>query len=646
MGFFLKEPELLTTHNTMADGQLQEIKDRLDVVEVLSTYIRVVKAGRNFKALCPFHNEKTPSFVISPDRQIWHCFGCGEGGDIFTFVMKIEGMEFPEALKVLAERAGVELKKTGYSALNASSAEASSAKKTNIFAICEAAKDFYKYTLLKSPEGSNAKKYLLGRGLTEESIKIFEIGYAPDDWHTAEYFLKKKGFNQSDISAAGFTIKNDASGAYHDRFRGRIMFPILDISGRTVGFGGRTFAHKESDEAKYINTPESPIYSKSKILYGLNFARDFCRKNDSCILVEGYMDVIGSHQMNVRNAVSSSGTALTQDQIKIIKRYTPNLILAFDGDLAGQEATSRSIDLAIDAGMNVRVITLPDDKDPSDYVSEPEDWKKHVKEAKRIIDFYFENSFSRNDPHTVEGKKAAAEELLEKIKRIPSSVERAHWIGVLAEKIGIEEKVLTGEMEKIKTEKKVFIRNAEAGNKAAAVGMSPASTLGGQEEKWEGQLLALLTVSSQIPQKIQKIKESDFGFVNRNFKEAFQIIAGLAEQGAEEDIEGEIKKLLPPEVFGKLSEMILEMEYLQDIEGSEESNEDWKEENFYAILERLVLRRYEVRKKALEADIRVADKKRDHDSIKLLVMELSKTGEKMEEVKKYGLRKRPGKENL
>lgn len=610
----------------MADGQLQEIKDRLDVVEVLSGYIRVLKAGRNFKALCPFHNEKTPSFVISPDWQIWHCFGCGEGGDIFSFVMKMEGMEFPEALKMLADRAGIELRRpSGFSGTQYGGI--ASADKTNIFAVCAAAKNFYKEQLAKTPRGLSAKKYLSDRGLSEESINIFEIGYAPDDWHAAEIFLKGKGFAARDIASAGFTIKNETNGIFHDRFRGRIMFPILDISGRTVGFGGRTFAHKDGDEAKYINTPESPVYSKSKVLYGLNFARDGIRTSDACVLVEGYMDVIGSHQMGVKNTVSSSGTALTADQIKIIRRYTANLILAFDGDLAGQEATSRSIDLAIQSGMNVRIITLPGDKDPSDYVDNPEEWKSRVKASKRIIDFYFEKSLGENDARSVEGKKAIAGELLAAIKKIPSKVEQAHWIGVLSEKIGTEEKILFEELKKIKTENKFLSREKGEAKTALTPEMS-------REQKWEGQLLALLMVSPEITPKTRKIRESGLVFGNQTYGKIFGILADLGKAGAgEKDLAAEVKKTLPAELFQKLSELILEIEYREDLERGTEDDAEWREEIFYSILERLVVGACEARKKGLEADIKLAEKNKDYASRDLLVSEFEKICRKTEEVK-------------
>lgn len=609
--------------NMAASSQLQEIKDRLDVAEVLSSYIKLNKAGRNFKALCPFHNEKTPSFVVSTDRQIWHCFGCGEGGDIFTFVMKIEGLEFPEAIKMLAERAGVELRnynfKENLAAIN---------QKTSLYAVCEEAKNFYKEKLNKSSAGAEAKKYLLGRGVTEESIANFEIGYAPDDWHETESYLIGRGFGKESIFAAGFTVKSEKNKSFYDRFRGRIMFPILDISGRTAGFGGRTFAHQDSDEAKYINTPESPIYSKSKVLYGLNFARGEIRKTDACVLVEGYMDVIGSHQMDQKNTISSSGTALTSEQIKIIKRYTSNLILSFDGDEAGQEATSRSIDLAMEAGLNVRIIILPAEKDPSDFVDNPEEWRQYVKKSKRIIDFYFEKSFKKNNIETVEGKKQAAAELLAAIKKIPNSVEQAHWLEILSEKIKIEAKVLAEELKKIKSESK------NSGSAAAEAERSRAFL--GANNDWEWQLVALLLVLPGKSEKIKKIKERQFIFFGSEALETFEKISGLTEQGiGGSNLFGELKKVLPFETYQKFSEAVLKIEYFESGGGEEESEEEnaeRQEKIFIELLNRLALKYYEKQKKLLESDIKQAEKNKDYVSRKILLENFNEVLEKIKKI--------------
>ncbi|MDP3057565.1 MAG: DNA primase [bacterium] len=607
----------------MVDSQLQEIKDRLDIVEVLSGYLRLSKAGRNFKAPCPFHNEKTPSFVISPERQIWHCFGCGQGGDIFTFVMKMEGMEFPEALRHLAEKAGVELKRINYEAAGA---------KTKILEVNRVAKNFYREQLARTEAGLAAKKYLLGRGLTEESINNFEIGYAPDAWSDTENFLVARGFTKKEIFSAGITVARDRGSSFssggnsenfYDRFRGRIMFPILDITGRTVGFGGRSFTRKDGQEAKYINSPESLTYSKSRILYGMNFARERIRKTNNCILVEGYMDVIGSHQMGVTNAVASSGTALTSEQLKLIKRYASRLILSFDGDDAGQEATRRSIDLAVGAGFGVKIVVLPAEKDPSDFVDNPDGWKKLVKEAIDINDFYFKNSFSKNNANTLEGKKAIADELLGEIAKIPSSIEQAHWVGILSDKIDIDEKVLLEELKKIRL-----------GNKSAPSASGRAAGSGflvKNSEELEGYLLALMILPPDIAGQIKKIKEYGFVFNNSDWRKIYETAASYGEERLQKaDLMLDLKKILAPELFQNLSEIALKAEYYYEI-GSEPGKTN---KVFEELLKRLVSKQYEAKQKILEKDIKTAEANKDHESIKLFMKELADISQKKEKLTK------------
>ncbi|MDP3784525.1 MAG: DNA primase, partial [bacterium] len=290
-------------------SQIDEIKSRLDIAELVGSYIRLQKAGANFKALCPFHNERTPSFNVSPARQIWHCFGCGKGGDMFEFIQQIEGVEFGEALKTLADRAGVELKRED---------PRLKSERTRQFALLEEATKFFEEKLWQG--GVEPLEYLKKRGLQDETIKTFRLGYASDEWRALGAHLKQKarlpdgqGFSEKDLENSGLAVKSGQG--YYDRFRGRIIFPIFDYSGRVVAFGGRVFPEREQ-EAKYVNSPETALYQKSKILYGLNFAKSEILRASECVLVEGYMDVIMSWQGGVKNVVAASGTALTADQLK------------------------------------------------------------------------------------------------------------------------------------------------------------------------------------------------------------------------------------------------------------------------------------------------------------------------------------------
>ncbi len=428
--------------------QAQQIKEKLNISDVISGYLRLIKAGASYRALCPFHSEKTPSFMVSPSRQSWHCFGCGIGGDIFTFVEKIEGIEFIDALKILAEKAGVELE---YSDPKARS------EKDRLYEICEASTQFFTASLGKV---NQILDYLYKRGLKNETIDEWRIGYAPDSWDSLLTFLKSKGYRETEMEKAGLTIQT--SGArqsdpkFHDRFRNRLMFPIFDISGRTVAFSGRIMGEiipsktERSDSGKYVNSPETILFSKSRILYGFDRAKSDIRKNDAAVLVEGQMDVILPWQDGVRNIIATSGTALTEEQLTIIKRLTGNLIMAFDMDDAGFRATKRGIDLAEEQGFNISVLRLESGKDAADFVKEnPGKLAENIGKSEPIMSYYFKEIFKKFSPDKLEGKKIIALNLLSEIKRLPSAIERSNWIRELGLRLGVSESDLKEEMERL-----------------------------------------------------------------------------------------------------------------------------------------------------------------------------------------------------
>ena len=427
---------------------IEEVKSRLDIVEVLSGYIKLSKAGSNFKAVCPFHSEKSPSFMVSPARQIWHCFGCGEGGDIFKFVMKIEGLEFGDALRNLAQRAGVILKREDPQIRT---------ERNKLLDICRAATEYFRKNLEQNNE---VKSYLKKRGLKDETIDEFKIGYSPDSsWDGLLKFLAAKNFQPQDIEKAGLAVKSEKnSTGYFDRFRGRIMFPIANSSGEIIGFGGRIFEGKsegkkvKSDEAKYINSPQTLIYDKSRVLYGFDKAKIDIRKNNFTVLVEGYMDLIMCHQAGVKNAVAVSGTAMTRDHLQILKRLSDNIYFSFDMDNAGEAATKRAIDAALSEEFNIKVIIVPSGKDPADFILEhPDKWEDQIKNARGFMEFYFDNILSKNNLETAQGKKDVSKILLLQIKKIKNRVEQSHWISLLSQKLKIKPEALEEEIVKIKT---------------------------------------------------------------------------------------------------------------------------------------------------------------------------------------------------
>ena len=419
------------------DSVIEEIKQRLDIVDVISSYIKLEKAGANYRALCPFHSEKKPSFFVSPARQIWHCFGaCNEGGDIFKFVMKIEGVEFGDALRILAKRAGVELKPRDPVLQTA---------RKRLYDICEIAAKFFEKQLSSSKKGSEVKEYLYKRGIKDESIYEWRLGYAPDVKDALSKFLKSRGFKEEEIIKAGLAVRKDGEGIY-DRFRSRIIFPIFDLNSQVIGFGGRIFG-KEDEVAKYMNIPNTPLYDKSKVLYGLNKSKMFIRQEDNCVLVEGYIDAIMSYQAGAKNVVAVSGTALTPFHLRILKRYTNNLTTSFDMDIAGNSATKRGIDLAQKEEFNIRVVIMPKGLDPADIILQhPEDWENLVKSARSIMEFYFESAFSSHDASTAEGKKEISNILIPVIANIPNKIEQSHWIGELSKKLGVPEKSIEEEI--------------------------------------------------------------------------------------------------------------------------------------------------------------------------------------------------------
>ena len=421
---------------------IDEIKARLDIVDVVKDYIKVQKAGANYRAVCPFHSEKTPSFFISPSKQIWRCFGCGEGSSMFDFIMKIEGIEFGDALRILAKKAGVELKPERPELKS---------EREKLYKICELSTVFFEKQLGYGVWGKKAKEYLLNRTINEKSIKERRLGWAPDAWQGLLDFLISRGYNKEDIEKTGLALKSE-KGKYYDRFRGRIIFPVFDSQYQVIGFGGRILKGDEK-QAKYLNTSNTLLYDKGRVLYGLDQAKVGIRKEDFAILVEGYIDVVLAHQMGLINVVSTSGTALTPSQLNILKRYTDNLFLAFDMDFAGDAATKRAIDLAQTQKFNLKIIKIPEGNDPADLMSKStKAFKKAIKEALSVFDFYFEDAFSKFNEKEPEGRKKISEYLLPIIKRINNKIEQFSWVQKLASRLKVKEEVVEEELRKIKTE--------------------------------------------------------------------------------------------------------------------------------------------------------------------------------------------------
>lgn len=428
-------------------SQSEEIKSKLDIVEVIREYVPVKAVGANFQALCPFHNEKTPSFVISPDKQIWHCFGCGRGGDVFSFVMEKESLGFMEVLRLLAPKAGVVLQYENKEAYS---------RRNRLLDILELAGKYYHHLLTTSP-GKVAREYLLGRQLSEETISAWQLGYSPDAWDSLYNFLKARPlvgqkYSDEEIFLAGLATKKEGGRGYYDRFRDRIMFPIRDSSGNLIAFTARVNPAKEKTEkmGKYINSPQTPVYDKSRVLFALDRAKGEIRKQDLAIVVEGQMDAISAHQHGFTNVVASSGTALTAEQVALIKRFTSNIALCFDMDAAGQMAADRGIKEALAQEMSIKIITLPQGKDPDECLKkDPADFARAVESAQPMLEYYLEKISAGLDLGQLDNQQIVSRQMLSMLSLVHNRLERDFWLHRLAEAVEAKEAVLRESLEKI-----------------------------------------------------------------------------------------------------------------------------------------------------------------------------------------------------
>ena len=426
------------------DEKIDEVRNAADIVDVIGATVRLKKRGRSYVGLCPFHPEKTPSFTVSADKQMFHCFGCGKGGNVFTFVMERDKMSFVEAVRFLADRAGVRLPAEGRGP------EDSDGEQDQLFEICRIAGLHFQDNLFNHVEGRLALEYLRHRGFADETIKAFGLGYSLNSWDDLAQFTKREGLNPAMVEKAGLLVRReDASGVY-DRFRGRAMFPILSASGRTIAFGARKL--REDDPlGKYMNSPETPVYNKSRVLYGLYQAREAIREKEFVVLVEGYADLITVVQAGIANIVASSGTALTVEQIQLISRYAHTVTLVYDADSAGSKATLRGGDLILERDLDVRVAPLPPGEDPDSFV------RKHggpafaelLQGAESFIDFRARQLQAEGLLGTPEGKTRAIRSLVETIARMPDELKRTFYVKRIAQQYGVYESVLLRELESI-----------------------------------------------------------------------------------------------------------------------------------------------------------------------------------------------------
>jgi len=420
---------------------IEKIQNNVDIVEVISGYVSLKKIGRSYKANCPFHNEKTPSFIVSAEKQIYHCFGCGAGGNVFSFVMKYENIQFPEAVEILAKKAGVVLPRSSRQSDELGSLA------NHLYEINEMACQFFQ---LRLSANTAAKDYLATRGVAEDTIKKLKIGYAPLSWDGLINYFKTKNISAALLEKAGLIIPNDRGGHY-DRFRNRITFPIIDLKDRVLGFGARVL---DSSLPKYLNSPETIIYSKGKNLYGLNLSKEHIKKSGHALIVEGYLDFIVPYQAGVQNIIATLGTALTSEQIKLLKRFGKTVVMVYDPDEAGEAASLRGLDLFISEDVNVYIAELPAGLDPDSYIRKfgTEDFIKLMKSSKNVFEYKFDKLARRFNQNTMNGKANIVSEMLPTISRISNAVLKSGLIKKLAERLSVDEDAIKSELKKVRTE--------------------------------------------------------------------------------------------------------------------------------------------------------------------------------------------------
>ena len=468
----------------MNRSTVEEIKSRLSIEDLIGSYIKLEKSGKSFKARCPFHHEKTASFFVSPDRGGYYCFGCGAKGDIFSFVEQFEGLDFKGALKVLAEKTGVPLVFD----------QTADSERDQLFRIMEAAAKYFEGALAQSPE---AQTYITSRGVSEKTRTDFRLGFAPLGWRNLYDFLRKQKWSNELIELSGLAKKAaDGTGNYYDRFRGRVMFPLCDSSGRVIAFSGRILKD-DGQSAKYLNSPDTPLFDKSAVLYGLDKAKSFIRRLDYAILVEGQMDLIMSHQAGIRNTVASSGTALADaeanrdgvvNNLGLLRRLSGNLIVAFDADLAGRKAAMRAASIALTLGMDVKIADIQGGKDPAELVAHnPEDWKNVLRQAKPVVEFEVGNVLKEiTDPRKI--PRSVRERVLPFVVAIDSATDRAYALKLIADHTDLPEAALWDDLAIIEAKNQVLAADKSKPPESSAVNRPSVSITGNNQDSQAARL--------------------------------------------------------------------------------------------------------------------------------------------------------------
>jgi DNA primase len=528
------------------EEKIQEIRDRIDIVEVVSGYLPLKRSGVNNQGLCPFHQEKSPSFNVNSARQIFHCFGCGVGGNVFSFLMRMEGLSFPDAVKRLGEKVGVEIEEEEVSPAEIRHRES----RERLARINAEAGQFYHQLLLEDEAGGSGRRYLRQRGYEGETVRAFQLGFAPEGWETLEKHLAGKNFSAEDIRKTGLVRPGKQGRGDYDLFRNRLLFPIHDLQGSMVAFGGRVL---DDSLPKYINSPETDIYHKGRVLYGLHQARDAIRHSDTVLVVEGYFDVLALHRAGFCNAVATCGTALTPDHARLLKRYADKILLIFDEDAAGRQATFRAMDALLPSGLAVSVVAMPAGEDPDSLLKTKgeEGFRDCLKAARPVLEVFIEDRLSINDD-TVEGRARAAEQALERIRRLPGDLERSLYLKQLAGLVGLDVEDLKTKLKNGKTAQPHVRRPATLPQPA-----SKPLTETGQTQKY---LLRLMLADDQLRNTVR-----DVGTDNLFLDEQFRALADYLLK--RENADGQLPQDLIDDSLDETQQALLAGLVLQEDQG-------------------------------------------------------------------------------
>ena len=578
---------------------IDDLKRQADIVRVVQDYVQLKKKGANWMACCPFHKEKTPSFSVSPVKEIFYCFGCHKGGTVFNFVMEIERVAFPEAIRIVADKIGMPLPKmVDDSRFQARRQEADDVIELNSWAM-----EWWQQQLESSNEARVAREYLVQRELNEETQKAFRLGYAPDSWEALSSYLRQKGATQQQIERSGLVVKKDEGGSY-DRFRGRLMFPVLDVQGRAIAFGGRTL---KGEDAKYVNSPETAAYVKGRNLFGLNLTRDEIRRQGFAILVEGFLDLIVPYQFGVRNVVASLGTALTADQSKLLARFARKVVVNYDGDRAGVQAAKKAIEILLAEDLEVKVLVLPDGADPDEFIRGfgVTEYQRRRAQAQSHIQFVIENALRDRSLHRPAEKAEAVEEVLPYIRAVSSRIQKREYFDMAMDSLGIDrDNVNTSAWRR---ELWQAVRDNRPTRSSTAHVVAKEAKVTAAEQRLLGLLLADANLRHQVLPMLKKEDYQDLATAP-----LFEALLALDLEGTEVDFEALTRKTEGDEFASRVVPMVLMNSSLHG------SNEHYVPEKCVSAFR---LMKTEHRIEELRRELTIAEREKDEERVSRLSVE-------------------------